>query len=871
MKATRHGAHRARPLARPLPLALLGLVAVANAACGDHATSDGSGTHTSAGASGSPSGGATSAGRSTGGHAGATSGAGNAGAPSGGAGSGSGATGGGGSDSGAGSGAGGAATGGASAGSPSGGASAGTANVSGAGGVAAAGGAGAGGTGGGNPPPGPGYFVSPDGSDDAAGTVDAPFRTLGKAQSVVRTVNAAMSDDIHVYLRGGVHRLTTTLTFGPPDSGMNGHRVRYEAYPGETPIVSGAVPVTGWMPDTGGVYRASLARTTKLRNLYVNDTRAAMTSKKVTGRGDYGTYSVTQGQASWAWVSGSKADGAKYDTSAVPDIASNKDDLEIVNGTTWNENIVCVRDVITTSDNYRALLFQEPYGAIAQVPGWGAAFTTTGSHTIYNAREFLNGPGQFYFDKTTQTLYYYPRTGEDMAKAAVEAPVLETLVALTGTSTTAHVKNITFQGIVFAHTDYALADVAGSHGKASCQAADAFIAFGDTDWHADKYEIADTLPGIVMANNADSLDFVGDVFEHGGSDGLSLINDVVGTHVTGNFITDIAGSGITVGHPQHIYIGDGGAHEKYPAGIEGVCAQNAITNNVIYDVSVQPGFGGHAGITAFFVDTLSITHNHIQKTAYNGINLGWGWRNFKDSKTCKNNAVNGNRLIDTLNRLHDSGAVYTIGQMPGTTINQNYVKGIPPATSGPTYGLHNDEGSAYITEDDNVLDIDPGVKYTINCEDYGEKHDLTILRTYATVNKMGVTPPMSTIDPPVVVSDNVWALAQYTTAVSSGVEDAYQALIPSAILADADAVFPASYAAVLGSGNVTVRKTRSPASVIWFAPASTTAFAEGPTMTRAAGDAGAIALPANAGTYKLFVLDAQGTKLGESSAILRVK
>ena len=55
--------------------------------------------------------------------------------------------------------------------------------------------------------------------------------------------------------------------------------------------------------------------------------------------------------------------------------------------------------------------------------------------------------------------------------------------------------------------------------------------------------------------------------------------------------------------------------------------------------------------------------------------------------------------------------------------------------------MHNDEGSAYITENDNVLDIDPGVKYTINCEDYGAKHDLTILRTYATVNKMGANPP----------------------------------------------------------------------------------------------------------------------------------
>src|SRR5690606_9408515 len=129
----------------------------------------------------------------------------------------------------------------------------------------------------------------------------------------------------------------------------------------------------------------------------------------------------------------------------------------------------------------------------------------------------------------------------------------------------------------------------------------------------------------------------------------------------------------------------------------------------------QPGFGGHSGVTAFYPDGVKIEHNQIQLTAYNGVSLGWGWKDFKDSTTCRDSSVSYNRFIDTLSRLHDSGAIYTIGQMPGTTINENYVRGIPPATSGPTYGLHNDEGTAFIVENDNVLDIDPGVKYTINC------------------------------------------------------------------------------------------------------------------------------------------------------------
>ena len=715
-----------------------------------------------------------------------------------------------------------------------------------------------------------GYFVSPTGNDTNAGTMSAPFQTIGKARDVVRAAAANMTADINVYLRAGTYGITSTIAFGPQDSGTNGHRIVYQAFPGEVPVLNGATKVTGWTQQSGGIYKASLSRTTKLRNLYVNDARASMTSKTVSSSGGYGTYAVTSGQATWAWASGSNSDGAKYSTTAIPAIASNKDDLEIINGTTWNENIVCVRDVITTSDNFRALLFQQPYGAIAQLPGWNSGFSVSGTHTVYNAYEFLTSEGQFYFDKTNGTLYYYARAGEDMATADVEAPVVEKLIDILGSSNTSRVKNLTFQGITFANTDYNLFSVASSRGKATVQGATGFIAYGSGDWHSSKYQIIDTLPGMITVNSADSIDFIGNTVKHSGSEGISLINDVVNSKIVGNYITDIAGSGITVGHPQHIYLGDGGTHEKYAPGVEGICTNDSITDNVLYNVSSLPGFGGHSGITAFFVSGLSITYNYIQKTAYNGINLGWGWQNFKDSTTCKTNTINNNRFLNTLNRLHDSGAVYTLGQMQGTNINQNYVKGIPAATSGPTYGLHNDEGSAYITQNDNVLDIDPGVKYTINCEDYGGKHDLTILRTYATVNKMGVTPPTSKIDAPVVVSDNVWPLTQYTTCLNSGIHDAYRSILPSKLLSTQDFVFPASASVPRGTATIGIRSTGNQSNAVWFAAAGTTAFAAGANMTKAAGTSTTLAIPTNAGTYKLHVVDAQGSKLGESAAILRV-
>jgi hypothetical protein len=713
------------------------------------------------------------------------------------------------------------------------------------------------------------YYVSPTGSDTNPGTESSPFQTITKARDVVRTVNSSMTGDIYVYLRGGDYRITSAITFGTQDSGTNNHRIYYQAYPGETPVINGATRVTGWTLHSGNIYKASLSRTTKLRNLYVNDARASMTSKTVSAKGSTGTYSVTSGQAAWAWASGSGFDGVTYAGSDVPAITSNKDDLEIVNRTTWNENLVCTRDVVTSGSD-RALMLQQPYGAIAQLPGWGAAFTASGSHTIFNVFEWLTSPGKFYFDKTTGTLYYYPRAGEDMSTADVEAPAAEKLIDIAGTATTSRVKNLTFQGITFANTDYNLYQVGNSYGKSSVQGATVYIAYGSGDYHYWKYEIIDTLPAAINVNNADSIDILSNVVKHSGDEGVSMINDVLNSNIIGNSISDIAGSGITIGHPQHVYTGDGGTHAKFAKGVEGACTKININNNLVYTAGIQPGFGSHAGVTVFFTDTVSFTHNHIHTVAYNGLNLGWGWRNFKDSTTAKNNTASNNRFTNMMTRLHDSGAVYTIGQNPGTVINENYVKGIPNNSSGPTYGMHNDEGSAYITENDSVLDIDPGVTYTINCEDFGEKHDLTILRTYATVNKMGANPPNSTIDPPVVVSDAVWPLTQYGFCVKSGIEDQYRKALPGSVLPIQDYVFPASCAAPRGTATIPIRSSGNSTNTIWFAPAGTSNFVEGTTMTRASGTATSITVPTAAGTYKLFVVNSQGVKLGESAALLRV-
>ena len=712
------------------------------------------------------------------------------------------------------------------------------------------------------------FYVSPDGSDSGDGSYKYPFRTIEAARDAVRKCNSDMSSDITVYLRGGDYRITEPIVFDTRDSATNGYKINYCAYSDETPVINGAEKVGGWKKYNDKLYAASLDRDYKLRNLYVNDKRANMGSVRVNSKDGYGQYNITKGQADWAWDSGKASDGIVYNANDVPRITSNFDDLEIINGTTWNENIVCTRDVKYENGSL-IMLLQQPYGAIAQTPGWNAGFAVKGTHTIYNAFSFVDEPGEFYFDKTAKVLYYYPRQGEDMSKADVEAPVADQLFVVKGESTSDRVTGLSFSGITFANTDYQLTDVAGSHGKTTCQAAQTYIAYADSNWHSKKYEMADTLPAAVHITSSDSISFTGNVVKHTGADGLSMTNDVINSNVTGNYITDITSSGITIGHPQHIYIGDAAwdNHEKFPKGVEGICKNNVISQNMLYDISVVHGFGGCAAITAYYVDTVKILSNTIVKTAYNGIHLGWGWCNFKDSTTCRNNMICYNRVIDSLNRLHDSGGIYTIGQMEGTVINENYIQGIPAAAQWqPTYGLHNDEGTAYIEENDNVLEISPDVTYTINCEEYGDKHHLTIKRTYATVNKMGKNPPYSDIDTPIVVSDNVWPLKQYKICLDSGVSGQYSGLVPTWLISEADQVFPASCQTSCGSA-LPIRKSKN---TVWVAPDGTTSFKAGTSMTKASASSDTVKTPADEGEYRIYVVDANGKILSKSSHILRV-
>ncbi len=100
--------------------------------------------------------------------------------------------------------------------------------------------------------------TSPDGS------LAKPYDSLSQAVSAVRSMRqSGLKDPVVIYLRGGRHQLSETLVLGiqdgaPTSAGLvtlggygagtvsNPPTLTITAYPGETPVVSAGVPVTGW-------------------------------------------------------------------------------------------------------------------------------------------------------------------------------------------------------------------------------------------------------------------------------------------------------------------------------------------------------------------------------------------------------------------------------------------------------------------------------------------------------------------------------------------------------------------------------------------------------------------------------------------------
>ncbi len=616
----------------------------------------------------------------------------------------------------------------------------------------------------------------------------------------------------------------------------------------------------------------------------------------------------------WAWNTGSKFDGIMYNTSDLPKITKNISDVEIENQQTWNKNTVCVREIEETADGKWILKLQQPYGAIAQTPGWGVGLQGRGNHVIYNAYELLDTPGEFYFDRAAKLLYYIPMNGEDITSAEVVVPRLETIIEFKGTPSvagdlttagekmiTGQVKNIIFDNISVAHSDWNLQKVGDSYGKSTVQAGTVYTAFASGNWHADMYRNLDTIPGAVEMEFAHNIQFVNGEVKLTGAEGILLSNDVDGCKVEGNYIYQTGGGGVVVGNPQHVYendslepdtyyykhvsgdgkpevSGDGASadHEKYQNGTERAPRNVTISNNLLLDNCRL--FPSHCPITSFFTQNMVVSNNFIKNASYSGMSIGWGWCNFDGTtaetnkwgtentqgysilagiptKTCFGNKIVNNRIDTVMTILHDGGLIYTLGEQKGTEISNNYV------TNSQNHGIYMDEGSAYFkTISKNVIANIPssGWNYSIAAHPYGRKHNLDFDYNYSNNNNPNIAVQYEMTNTNYqYIANSIWPKEACDIIQNSGITAQYRARFIDVLIqiygSVQDIILPQKTTLCSGE-SLSVNSWLDKKDEIWLAPAGTIIFNESENMIKAEGNAQFIdTSDLNAGTYHLYV------------------
>lgn len=585
------------------------------------------------------------------------------------------------------------------------------------------------------------YVDSVNGSDNNDGlTLGTAFATIEKARDTVRTVNGNMTGDIYVYIKGGQYTPVTTLTFNESDSGTNGYNVIYQAYNGESPMISGGQEVSGWtLHDANlNIYKASAGGVIETRQLYVNGKRA------IRARSNGGLSNSTYNET------------GHTTTDTFLGTWKNINDMEMVYKSAWT-NPRCGVDSITVNGSQATIVMDQPGWYYARNKGYSSA---KNPWYYENAYELLDSEGEWYLDRTgaidgnAYTFYYKPTLSEDMATAEVVAPVLEELMKVEGSHIDNPVHNIQFVGITFEHATWLRPNTTLGHPDAQNNIIREYDGSNPSK---------ESVPqAAVTLKIAKSVLFERCTFTRLGSIGLNLFEGSQDNLVRGCEFYDISGNGIMMGHV------DWNTSEYYmPSEERLLLKNNDVTNNYIHDIAVE--YRSASAIGAAYPVDMDITHNVIENMPYSGIHLGWGWTAIT---TCtKNNSISYNYFDGITNVLPDGGAIYTLGLSSGSSSEQTIITGNYIKNQKNVYAaLYQDEGSDYNYVTNNVIENAP---YWVLTKQASNIYDYNYTNVSGYSNNAG-----STITNTVVVTDGNWPQEALGIMDEAGLQAAYADLLP---------------------------------------------------------------------------------------------
>ena len=487
------------------------------------------------------------------------------------------------------------------------------------------------------------FFVSVNGNDSWSGRLskpnaertDGPFATLHAACRASRGLNAGQLRKIVV--QAGQYFFDESLVLDGRDEDLT-----IESAPGAKVYLFGGRKISGWKKDGEKFYSVTLPgvkeRQWDFRVLIVNGRfcrRARLPEEGFfthLNRFDVRWMSTTGG----GWErkpTREELTTLKYRPGDVrPWLDVNNAEITIYH--MWDESLVGLAAMDGVS---RTLTFAKPSGP---PPG---AFGVN-KYVIWNVREGMTQPGQWYLNRTAGKLVYWPLPGEDMAQAEVIAPSIESIICIQGTKESP-VRDIALRGLTLSVTTTPLET--GGFGAGRYEGA---VSVGSAEnCRLIGLDIVN-VGGQAIKASGSNLRIEGCHVHHAGACGIRCQGS--GCIVTDNHIHHV---GLT--YPSAIALQGGGKdclishneiHDCPYTAINCGGERNHIEHNLIYHAMKELHDGG--GIYCFAGKDLVLRGNFIRDIIDTG---GYGASAYYLDERSENCLVEGNLSVNVARPSHN--------------------------------------------------------------------------------------------------------------------------------------------------------------------------------------------------------------------------